>query len=62
MGGRVLEYEAKTILEEGMKQGMEQGIRGTASILKKMGCSTQTILAEIQEQYGLSPEASEKYL
>ena len=39
MGGKVLEYEAKTIrnegLEEGLEKGMEKGIRGTVSILKK---------------------------
>ena len=49
MGGKVLEYEAKTIrnegLEEGLKalkrigtpqeKGLEKGIRGTVSILKK---------------------------
>ena len=39
MGGKVLDYEAKTIrnegLEEGLEKGMEKGIRGTVSILKK---------------------------
>lgn len=40
---KVLEYEAKTIrnegleegLEKGLEKGMEKGIRGTVSILKK---------------------------
>ena len=27
MGGRILEYEAKTILKEGIKEGMKQGIK-----------------------------------
>ena len=27
MGGQVLEYEAKTILNKGIKQGIEQGIK-----------------------------------
>ena len=35
MGGKVLEYEAKTIrnegLEERLEKGMEKGIRGTVS-------------------------------
>ncbi len=70
MGGKVLDYEAKTILNEGMKRGMEKGIekgmekgiRGTVSILKNLGIPTQTILSEIQEQYNLSPEASREYL
>ena len=62
MGGKILEYEAKTIKKEGIEQGIEQGIRGTVSILKNLGVPTQTILVKIQEQYNLSPEASEKYL
>lgn len=44
MGGKVLEYEAKTIkregIEEGIKEGIEEGIKegikGTVSILKKV--------------------------
>ena len=62
MGGKILEYEAKTIKKEGIEQGIEQGIRGTVSILKNLGVPTQTIRVKIQEQYNLSPEASEKYL
>jgi len=62
MGGKVLEYEAKTIKKEGVKEGIEQGIEGTVSILKKLGIPTQTILVKIQEQYNLTPEASKKYL
>lgn len=54
MGGKVLEYEAKTIKRE--------GIKGTVSILKNLGVPTQTILVKLQEQYNLSPEASQKYL
>ena len=58
MGGKVLEYEAKTIKRE----GIEEGIKGTVSILKNLGIPTQTILVKIQEQYNLTPEASKKYL
>lgn len=58
MGGKVLEYEAKTIKRE----GIEEGIRGTVSILKNLDVPPQTILLKIQEQYNLSPEASKKYL
>lgn len=58
MGGNILEYEAKAIKRE----GIEQGIEGTVSILKNLGIPTQTILVKIQEQYNLSPEASKKYL
>lgn len=66
MGGKVLEYEAKAIkregIEEGIKEGMDAGIRGTVSILKNLGIPQQMILMKIQEQYGLSLEAAEKYL
>ena len=58
MGGKVLEYEAKTIKRE----GLEEGIKGTVSILKNLGVPAQTILVKIQEQYNLSPEASQRYL
>lgn len=66
MGGRVLEYEAKTIKREGIAEGRaeerEKGIRDTVSILKNLDIPQQTILAKIQEQYHLSPEDSKKYL
>ncbi len=66
MGGKVLEYEAKAIKREGIEQGIEQGIvqgiTGTVSILKNLDIPPQTILAKIQEQYNLSPEAAKKYL
>lgn len=62
MGGKILEYEAKTIKKEGIEQGIEQGIKGTVSILKNLGIPKQTILIKIQEQYNLSLEDSKKYL
>lgn len=62
MGGKILEYEAKTIKREGIEQGIEQGIEGTVSILKNLGVPAPTILVKIQEQYNLTPEASQKYL
>lgn len=58
MGGRVLDYEAKTIRNE----GIEEGIKGTVSILKKLGIPSQVILAKIQEQYDLTPGEAKKYL
>lgn len=58
MGGKVPDYEAKTILNE----GMEKGIRGIVSILKNLGVPTQTILSKIQEEYNLSPEISKRYV
>ena len=58
MGGKILEYEAKAIRQDGINQGIE----GTVSILKNLGIPPQTILTKIQEQYNLTPEASKKYL
>ena len=74
MGGKVLEHEAKTIRNEGIllgrkevraegrKEGREDGIRGTVSVLKELGVPQQTILSQIQKQYNLSLETSKKYL
>lgn len=74
MGGRVLEYEAKAIREEGIEKGIEkgmekgmekgiaEGIKGTVSILKKLDISPQTIMQKLQEQYHLDPEEAKKYL
>ena len=36
MGGKVLDYEAKTIRNEGVEEGIEEGIRGTVSVLKEL--------------------------
>ena len=49
-------------MEKGVEKGIEKGIRGTVSILKNLGVPLQTIQAQIQEQYGISPEALKKYL
>lgn len=62
MGGKVLDYEAKTIKNEGVEEEIEKGIEGTVSILKELGVPSQTILAKIREQYNLKPEDAEKYL
>ena len=66
MGGKVLEYEAKTIKREGIAEGRaaerEKGIRDTVSILKKPGIPQQTILDQISEPFHLSSESSKKYL
>lgn len=45
-----------------VEKGIEQGIEGTVSILKNLGIPMQTIIAQIQEQYNLSPEEAKKYL
>lgn len=53
---------AELLLEEGRKEGREEGIRGTVSVLKGLKVPIETILQKIQEEYDLSPETAQKYL
>ena len=78
MGGKVLEYEAKTILnkgreegrkegreegrEEGRKEEMERGITILVSTLKDMNVPIQTIQEKVQEKFNLSLETAKKYI
>ncbi len=66
MGGKVLEYEAKTIrneaLEEGMERGIDRGIYALVSTLKDMNVPIQTILEKVQEKFNLSLETAKKYI
>ena len=55
------EAEEKGI-EKGREEEREEGIRGLATVLKELNVPLQTILVKIQQQYNLSPEASQKYL
>ena len=56
MGGQILEYEAKTILNEGMKKGMQKGRQeGQVIVFKNMirrGFSVKDAMsiAEITEE------------
>jgi hypothetical protein len=66
MEGKVLDYEAKTILnkgrEEGRKEEMERGITILVSTLKEMNVPIQTILEKVQEKFNLSLETAQKYI
>ena len=66
MGGKVLEYEAKTIrneaLEEGMERGIDRGIYALVSTLKDMNVPIQIILEKVQEKFNLSLETAKKYI
>ena len=62
MGGKVLEYEAKTIYREGMKEGIDQGIMILVKSLKKVGCTTEVILSEIIDNFNLSEEDAKAYI
>ena len=64
MGGKVLEYEAKTILKEGMQKGLQKGIqkgalkqaKETACNLHNLGMDEDTIAKMINVQVSLVRE------
>lgn len=64
MGGKVLEYEAKTILKEGMQKGLQKGIqkgalkqaKETAQNLHNLGMDEDTIAKMINVQVSLVRE------
>ena len=64
MGGKVLEYEAKTILKEGMQKGLQKGIqkgalkqaKETAWNLHNLGMDEDTIAKVINVQVSLVRE------
>ena len=68
MGGKVLEYEAKTIRNEGIQQGIEQGLeqgleRGLeqgieALVLDNLeeGSSEERILTKLEKRFSLDKE------
>ena len=58
MGGKVLEYEAKTIRNE----ERENGIIVLVSTLKEMNVPVQTILEKVQEKYSLTLDVAKKYV
>ena len=62
MGGKVLEYEAKTIMNRGCEEGREEGITVLVSTLKDMDVPVQVILEKLQEKFNLSLEAAKKYI
>ena len=62
MGGKVLEYEAKTILNRGREEGREEGIKALVSILKEMNVPIQTILEKVQDKFSISLETAKKYV
>ena len=55
MGGRVLEYEAKTILREGIALGRNEGIASTARRMLGMSFTSE----QISQATGLSPDEVE---
>ena len=52
MGGRVLDYEAKTIKREGIKEGMEQGEDRLSRLITKLieGNRSQDVVRVTQDK------------
>ena len=66
MGGKLIEYEAKIILEqgreEGRKEGREEGIRTLISTLRELSISNEEIEVHLISKFNLSKEDAKKYL
>jgi len=75
MGGKILDYEAKRIRNEGWSAGLNEGINkginkgrnegiiiGTVDTLRDMGLDDKSIIAKIMEKYSLSQKEAEGYV
>ena len=62
MGGRVLEYEAKTIRNEGMREGIKEGIRALIGSLRSFHISDEEIRKELIGRYHLTQKEAEAFL
>ena len=49
-------------MNQGISEGMAQGIQGTISILREFGHEDAEIQASVMKEYGLSLEEAERYL
>ena len=56
MGGKVLEYEAKQILNEGKIEGRIEQARETAQVLRGMGISEEKIAKAVNVSIGVLKE------
>ena len=50
------------IARENETKGIEKGIRGTVSVMRKYHIPDEEIVQEIQEEYNLTREEAEEYL
>ena len=62
MGGKILDYEAKRIRNEGINEGRSEGISGTVDILRDIGLDDKSIITKIMEKYNLSQKEAEGYV
>ena len=71
MGGKILDYEAKRIRNDGWNAGLNAGrnegrnegvIIGTVTTLRDIGMDDRTIISKIMDKYGLTQEMAESYV
>lgn len=62
MGGKILDYEAKDILNRGKTEGKTEGIEGAVKLLQEVGLEDQEIIEKIMKQYELTLEEAKGYV
>ena len=63
MGGKVLEYEAKTILQDGIRKGKAEGkVDSILELLEELGEVPDELRLHIQKEVGCIDRVSEKGL
>jgi hypothetical protein len=62
MGGKILDYEAKRIRNEGINEGRSEGISGAVDMLRDIGLDDRSIITKIMEKYNLSQKEAEGYV
>ena len=63
MGGKILDYEAKRIRNEGINEGRSEGIIiGTVDTLRDIGLDDRSIIDKIREKYNLTQKEAEGYV
>jgi hypothetical protein len=67
MGGKILDYEAKRIRNDGINEGFNKGrsegiIIGAVEMLRDIGLDDKAIIAKISEKYNLTLKEAEGYV
>ena len=60
MGGKILEYEAKTIRNAGIAEGEEKGIRSLTEVCQEFGSTLIDTVEKVAAKFGLDEETSRK--
>lgn len=62
MGGKILEYEAKKIKNEGRNEGRNEGIRALIDSLRSFSMEDEVIIEQLIQRYHLSREEADSLL